>query len=356
MNERKPSILNLTNSFALVLVGLLLVGGCGPKGDYSVEEKSEFVTTGEAGGSADAATVYYEHFDVNQKGEYYKTGQPRGWWDERDDAAHNAEININAKGVAKITKVSDDVWGKVLSEQLTMNLNEADTLRIVIGRVDKNTGFKVMLQQPDQEEVQISERGDGAGIHNYDIKAKTGWSGVKTFSVVLVVETKINGAGTTVDEIWILPALSHDVYVEDFEEPAGQPGGWWDTTNDKGNNAQITGDGLGAAKFVKAGADVWGKVLSDRLTMDMDVYSTLSVVITQVDANTGYKVMVQETGSPAPIQLSKREQGAGVYVYDLAEKTGWTGEKTFSIMLVVEARSNKVGTWIDEILIDEAGF
>lgn len=337
----------------IVIAGIGLLAGCSRKSDYAVEEKSEFV---QVQGTEAAKTVYYEHFSKNQAGEFDKNGQPAGWWDESNDPTNNAEIEVTGQGAARITKVSDDVWGKVLSDRLTIDLESSNELRIVVDKVDKNTGFKVMVQEPDQQEVQISDQGDGAGVHIYDLKAKTGWSGVKTFAVVLVVEAEINGVGTTVDEIWITPPLSEDAYLEDFEDPIGQPGGWWDATNDKGNNAEIEANGLGSAKFVKAGSDVWGKVLSDRMTIDVDMYNTLSLVVTQVDPNTGYKLMLLEQGSGTPVQISDPQQGAGIFRYNIPSKTSWSGEKTFSVLLVVESKSNRAGTRVDEIRIDNAGF
>lgn len=341
--------------WAMVLLagGLWTLAGCGKKSDYAVEETSEFVKVEEP---AAAKTAYYEHFEKNQAGEYDKPGQPAGWWDESNDAAHNAEIEVTGQGAARITKVSDDVWGKVLSDKLTLDLDASGQLRIVIVKVDKNTGFKVMVQEPDQQEIQVSEPGDGAGVHTYDIKSKTGWSGVKTFSVVLVVEAVTNGVGTTVDELWITPPIKRDAYQAHFNGLAGQPGGWWDYTNEAGNNAEIDNSGSGSAKVFKAGKDVWGKVLSDRLKMDVDLYPTLSIIVTQIDENAGFKVMLLEQGTSQALELSDPQTEAGTHRYNIPAKTGWSGEKIFSIMLVVEAKNNRLGARIDEIRIDEAGF
>lgn len=338
----------------LLVVGVMWpLAGCGKKSDYAVEEKSDFVKVEEP---AAAKTAYYEHFEKNQAGDYDKPGQPAGWWDESNDASNNAEIDVTGQGTARITKVSDDVWGKVLSDRLTVDLETSSQLQIVIGKVDKNTGFKVMVQEPDQQEIQISETGDGAGVHTYDLKTKTGWSGVKSFSIVLVVEAEINGVGTTVDEIWITPPIKEDAYQAHFNGPSGQPGGWWDYTNEAGNNAEIENNGTGSAKVFKAGKDVWGKVLSDRLKIDVDLYNTLSLVVSQVDKDSGYKVMLLEQGSSQPIELSDPQPGAGILRFNIPAKTGWSGEKTFSIVLVVEAKSNRLGTRVDEIRIDSAGF
>jgi hypothetical protein len=340
-------------ALVLLLGGLWSLAGCGKKSDYAVEEKSDFVKVEEP---AAAKTSYYEHFEKNQAGEFDKPGQPAGWWDESNDAANNAEIEVTGQGAARITKVSDDVWGKVLSDRLTVDLENTNQLRVVVNKVDKNTGFKVLVQEPDQDEIQISETGDGAGFHTYDLKTKTGWSGVKTFTIILVVEAATNGVGTTLDEIWITSPLNGDAYLEHFNGNPGQPGGWWDYTNAPGNNAEIENSGAGTAKVFKAGKDVWGKVLSDRLKLDVDVNNTLSIVVNQIDQNVGLKVMLLEQGSSTPVEVSDPQLGAGVHRFNIPAKTGWTGEKNFSIMLVVEAKNNRLGARIDEIRIDESGF
>jgi len=298
----------------------LFMAGCGQKQDmYSVDKKTQFVETQFDSNEqkTNLLAKYVEHFEKNQAGDFDKTGQPAGWWDESNDGKNNAEIEVTGTGAAYITKVSEETWGKVLSDQLIVDLNATNTMRVVINKIDKNTGFKIMVQQPDQAEIQISETGDGAGVHVYNLAEKTGWSGVTTFAIILIVEAEINGVGTLVDEIWITEAINNEAYFCDFHNKAGKPGGWWDASDDKNNNATIKSNGKGSAEVVKAGADVWGKVLSDRLTMDLDIYGTLSVVVNRVAEETGFKLMIQEAGTAEAMTLSENGSGAGVYQYDI---------------------------------------
>lgn len=144
-----------------------------------------------------AAPAYIEHYEE-------AAGQPSGWWDETNDSSNNAEINGNGLDSAKVTEEGPDTWGKALSDTMTVNLDTYGYLCTVVTEIDASTGYQVSLKLSSGDTLYpLSGAGDGIGIHCYDIKNLTGWSGSQTFSIVLVPQSATNGLGVRFDEIKI---------------------------------------------------------------------------------------------------------------------------------------------------------
>ncbi|MCD4813825.1 hypothetical protein K8S19_09070 [bacterium] len=293
--------------------------------------------------------TYHEHF-AQSSGQ-----QPDGWTDETNDGANNAELAANGLGSAKLTKVDANNSGQAVSANMTMDLDTFDTLRVVVTEVDSTDYIVSLLLDGQSTPVRISTALTGTGIYEYDIKTITGWSGIQTFAIVLTVESATNGLGTRFDELVIYEQGSYTPYLEHFEEAAGQPGGWWDETNDSSNNAEIDGNGLDSAYVTEVGPDVWGKVLSDTMTLNLDTYGYLCTVVTAVDSGTSYKVSLKLSSGPTLYDLYAGN-GTGKYCFDIKAATSWSGSQTFSIVLISETGTNGLGARFDEIKIDRIGF
>ncbi len=314
-------------------LGLTLLFFCSSQ-IFAAEALNYTLTVKMAG---DVADPYLEHFEETT------TSQPGGW-----NPGYNGQITTNGTGSAKAIYSASDVWGVVYCDPFEIDLNENNSMRMVVTDVDSDTNNKIILKNVvTEEKVTIAEY-FGAGIYNFSIP----WTGTKEILIELVAEKGTGGpnsGGTRYDEIWIYNSGS-DGYVEHYEEDPGQPGGWY-----TGHNGQILTNGDDSAKVTFGAGDVWGIVYSDTITLDVDGNNNMRVVVTGVDSGTGNKIFLKETGQDSI--LISQYFGPGIYNYDIKSITGWEGSKEFIIELIVEqgTAGPATGTRYDEIKIGPAG-
>lgn len=297
------------------------------------------------------STPFMEHF--NQP-----SGTTGGWF-----INYNAVITSNGLGSARVvsgTLLSTNIWGRVDSNTMTLDVGYHNTLRVVITGVDASTGNKLILHDvPNNTDVLI-DQGMGVGVHEYNIQTATAaspsgsWTGLKQFYISLIVETgSTQGVGTQFDEIWIYPSGSFTVQ-EDFRIAGNPPSGWFDETN-ADVNANGTDSMLLSSQTANNPPYNWCSATSNTNTIDLNTYGMLSVVITNVDANTGNVIYLHNVTDNVETQIDAN-LGVGVHNYDIKSITGWSGTKNIYLRLEAETGTlTGVGTRFDEICIGAYG-
>lgn len=114
------------------------------------------------------------------------------WYDNKADASFNALIMLGkTKNTAVIQQKGNGNWGKVAFVVQNVDLDKFNILRLKVNKVDKNGDYRVLVTSLDwNDSFTIIDRGNGKGTYEGNIKTVTGWSGKKTFNVVIVVEGK----------------------------------------------------------------------------------------------------------------------------------------------------------------------
>jgi hypothetical protein len=264
-------------------------------------------------------------------------GQAGGWFNE-----YNCAMTTSGQGSSKALVGGLASWGRATSNTLTLNVDTNNTLRVVVTEVDASTGNRIYLHESGQTAILVAD-GVGAGITDINIPAKTGWSGVKSFYLEIVIESTTPNTGTRFDEIWVYPSSAQG-FTEDFRTSGTPPGGWFHEYN-----VTFAANGNDSAKLVTNAGDAWGSATSNTQTLNVDTFGVVTVVVTEVDPSTGNKLLVHETGQ-SDIQIASGI-GVGIHNYDLKSLTGWSGTKSFYLKLVVESSTAGKGTRFDQVSI-----
>lgn len=116
----------------------------------------------------------------------------QNWYDNKVDSSFGAVIvKGKKKGTAEIIQKGKGTWGKVAFVLSNIDLDKYNVLRMKVNKVSKNGDYKILITSINwRKTFELIERGSGKGIHEGYIKQITGWSGKKTFNIVVVVEGK----------------------------------------------------------------------------------------------------------------------------------------------------------------------
>ncbi|MBN1268596.1 MAG: hypothetical protein JXB04_03335 [Kiritimatiellae bacterium] len=111
--------------------------------------------------------------------------------------------------------------------------------------------------------------------------------------------------------------------------------GWRDATTDPEFLVSIVAtEGVGRVTIPAAapGEGIYGKVLSSKMTVDLNLYPILEMYISRADyANVGYQIGLQEEVSPWRYVSLLDESRSGTVVLNIPKLTGWSGESTFTV-------------------------
>jgi hypothetical protein len=115
----------------------------------------------------------------------------KDWYSSQDDASFGAKIEQAEASAFKITHDGKDTWGKVAFVVKDVDVDASPILEVKVNKVDTGSAFKVALAPLDWNNLYVViPRSSADGVHKGDIKAATGWSGKKSFNVVLILEGK----------------------------------------------------------------------------------------------------------------------------------------------------------------------
>ncbi|MBN1594902.1 PhnD/SsuA/transferrin family substrate-binding protein [candidate division FCPU426 bacterium] len=139
-------------------------------------------------------------------------------------------------------------------------------------------------------------------------------------------------------------AAKKDLWQYVFKGKNGaQPEEWWDATNNRDFNTEMTySDSPPAAEILLGPDNYWGKVLSPRLQCDFAKYPILECAIVAVSPGTSWRLGVQEIGGSQLRHWFLQDQltdKTGKFVYDCSQLTQLQAGDVFKIEIILENRS-----------------
>jgi hypothetical protein len=274
--------------------------------------------------AADASVFWQDHMNP------VKTtwAQPTATWAPFVDPVYGT---IGGTEAALTETSPADSFGKVESESITVDLNTFPELVVTSTAIDTDATYTIGIQEQEgtwgYSDVITAVWQPGTQIIN--IPVAMGWSGTKTFSVVVWIGGESKSAAF--DAITLQKASS-PVWEENFNQmkktwnPISAV--WTDTA---GPTATLTENNP---------SEGFGKTESELITVNLNEISELAVTSTALDFYTDYSVGVQEEGgSYAYFSLISNVAQPGTQILNIAAATGWTGTKTFRIVIWVGGES-----------------
>jgi len=126
----------------------------------------------------------------------------KDWYDGKTDQSFHTKVDQFEPSVLRVTQEGAESWGKAAFVVQDVDLDKTPILQTKVNKVDLNSAFKVCVASLDWSEFyEVVPRSSADGIHMGDIKTATGWSGKKSFNVVVVIEGQ--GKASYFDQIKI---------------------------------------------------------------------------------------------------------------------------------------------------------
>lgn len=114
-----------------------------------------------------------------------------GWSSNLEDKSFQARVEQSEPSVIKVSQDGKDGWGKAAILVRDIDLDKASRLEVKVNKVDKDSAYQIAVASPDWSEFfVVVPRSSADGLKTADIKSVTGWSGMKDFNVVLIIEGK----------------------------------------------------------------------------------------------------------------------------------------------------------------------
>jgi hypothetical protein len=287
---------------------------------------------------------------------------PPGWTDATLDGTCNAYLKYTAAdGLASLASVPAAGWGKGLSPYQGVDLSQNHLVEVVVNSVPGGFAkFGVYSRDGGWSEHVLSSCISSPGTYTVDI-SDAGWSGVKNLGVELIAEMDDNGhtgnSGTAIfDSVRIRsgnPAPTG--WVDDFLGAVGsKPLSWRDDTTDAGFGATLVGNG-GQATLTRTNSNTWGKALSPAWpACNVSTYPLVEVSVTSVTAGATWKIGIQDISTSQYWDLTTSQSGTGVFQFNYAAVTGWSGLHNFMVQLVVEGAVGQ-SVKVDWVRIGQSG-
>lgn len=267
----------------------------------------------------------------------------QGWSDDFTDVEGWSSDNVTLKGEnghAVVTTNADHDYGKIYSEWITVNLSETPKLTVAVdaAAAGANTGKWALKIQPlsgSDRKIQ-DDTSETGGSYEYDlskISTTSDLTGSQTFQILLFVS---GGSNLTVDfdslQFWGVSGEQSDpedgqtvVLADEFDSASA---GEWKTTYDENRGATYSTNGDDGEVTLPDGND-WGSV-GREVSVDLSATPALTV---RVGSTTGkWAIKVQRSGE-GDVELQHDSAKTGVFSFDVAAATGWTGQQTFVVKL-----------------------
>ncbi len=259
--------------------------------------------------------------------------------DSFDDLAGWTANSLSAaasSGAAALTLDKGAAWGHLEREISIDDVATARYLTIDVGALSGGAQWNVKINagggtdlpdlQPDSSE---------SGLVTFDLGEAYGWEqGPKTVRLKIYAVNKTSSQpvkGTvairslTLHNGADLPdqdrpsALADDMTASSVSE--------WPRAQSYGGTASMTSDG--SQGTVRLGNSSFGAV-ERTVTTDVTASDLLSVVVPETSGQWSLKL---STGTAGDITVQPDTSATGVFTYDLAGITGWTGTRTFTVKL-----------------------
>lgn len=235
------------------------------------------------------------------------------------------------------TGSSGDHWGYI-AQSVTVDLSSAPVLTVDVPRTSGLWAVKVAA--PGQADVAL-HAGDlsQTGSVSFDIAAKTGWTGTRTFVVKLFavgtagVASTTTYAGARIHSVAFPDEGTNPSFVDDFTTAS--------TSRWNESSAGTTLVSNGSAAALTLPGSEWG-YRAQKINVDLTENPLLSVRVLAGSGQWAIKVS-RKLGGDGDITLQPDTTQSGVLSYDLAGVTGWTGTTEFYIKLF-QVGKGKTGT------------
>lgn len=260
--------------------------------------------------------------DPSYIADFSTIGAPDSPW-----AASGVDTQVNDDASVDLTtRSSGDHWGYI-AQAVTVDLSTDPLLTVDVPQTSGLWAVKVAA--PGQADVALHpEDLSLTGSVSFDIAAKTGWTGTRTFVVKLFavgtpgVASTTTYAGARIHSVAFPDDGTSPGFIDDFTT-ASTPS--W---NESSAGTTLVSNGSAAA-LTLPGSD-WG-YRAHKVTVDLAENPLLSV---RVVADSGeWAIKVNRTLGGQDITLQPDTTQSGVLSYDLAGVTGWTGTTEFYIKL-----------------------
>ena len=246
-----------------------------------------------------------------------------------------AWTDINGPTATLTENNPSDSFGKTESESITVNLNDISELVVEATNVATGANYSVGVQEEGGSYAYFNliTNVNQPGTQILNIAAGTGWSGTKTFKIVIWVGGEAGSA--TFNLVALRKAEMMPAWQEHFDTIKStwyQMGAAWTDAN--GSLAVLTEN---------SPSESYGKTESEAITLNLNDYPDLTITSAAIDAGANYSVGIQEQGGAAAYRtiISSVTQ-PGTQVINVAREMGWTGTKTFRIVIWVGGESKSV--------------
>ncbi len=216
-------------------------------------------------------------------------------------------------------------YGKIsLKENLRFNMDDNPILKVFI---PNNTGFYNIKVNDGTlpDDISLTE-GDksGTGMFEFNLKELTGWSGVKSFDLILYA----NNGSVTYENVQIVGAevILPIGWEADFSNELAR----W--TKDHDISAVANSQTSVTLALLPDASYPYGKIsLKKNLTFNMNENPILKLKISSI---TGFfNVKINDGTLPTDISLTGGDiYGTGTFEFDLKKLTGWSGVKSFDLI------------------------
>lgn len=217
-------------------------------------------------------------------------------------------------GLGKIT-CGNNIYGYV-RRTVTLDVDTFSKLSIKVPSVSAGAMWSLKVNDGTGDKVFQADT-SSTGEFVYDLKAATGWSGVKNFDIVSYV---IGGSGKSYD-IDYIDAKIPDL-LEDFDDVSDWNTNRWNATiGTTGGVGSITCSNIGYGYVAKSVA--------------YDVTSKPKLTINVSEVGEGGKWSLKANDGSGDIVLQADSSSTGTFTYDLKSITGWSSVKTYDLTLYV---------------------
>ncbi len=239
---------------------------------------------------------------------------------------------------AVLTENNPEAWyGVARSELLVVDVNDYCMLYVKTSAVESGCLYTIQIHEegPDPEYAEVISYVGVPSEHIVDISDLMDWSEVRRFRINIWLDGE--GRSTTFERIELRNKTEqtkpNPVFWEDDFHPIKptwfEMGALWDDF--PGPGATLVEDNPGMT---------YGKVESESLLVDLDVYPALTISVIDIEAGAWLDVGIQEQGgawmykdvTPTIIEPTR-------VTVNIAESMGWSGYHTFRVVLWINGNN-----------------
>jgi hypothetical protein len=214
----------------------------------------------------------------------------------------------------------DSYYGNI-NQSITANLDITPYLNIKVNSTSAQYAIKVY---DGIDTIDLQTDTSTEGMNTYNVKSITGWSGNKTFTVLI----SVIGEGSVTKMDWVRMS-QHRV--------------WW--TPEASTVMDMTGtEGKVELNWLDA---TWGCIKQTAANINVDEYPYIEVNISNLEPFAKWTLEVDDGVTAKALQSECYK--IGTYVYDYKTLAGWSGNKNVTVKVSVVAPSIGRSIYVDSV-------